>query len=89
MRENARQGYFNGSTPPFGYDAVETEGLGNRGRRKRRLVPNEAEAQTVSDASSRRRRSGNPCLSRLPASIALSRFHRFAYCLARLSASAS
>jgi site-specific DNA recombinase len=47
MRENARRGYFNGSKAPFGYRVVETEALGNRGRRKRKLAIDEAEAATV------------------------------------------
>ncbi len=47
MRENARQGFFNGSAAPFGYQAVATERLGNRGRRKKRLAIDEAEAATV------------------------------------------
>ena len=34
MQENARQGFFNGSMPPFGYRAVETETVGNRGARR-------------------------------------------------------
>ena len=47
MKENARQGYFNGSKPPFGYQAVETERLGNRGRRKKQLALHEGEAAIV------------------------------------------
>src|SRR5688572_28857310 len=47
MRENARRGYFNGSRAPSGYKAIETEALGNRGRRKKRLVIDEAEAAVV------------------------------------------
>ncbi len=47
MRENARQGFFNGSAAPFGYQAIATERLGNRGRRKKRLVIDESEAATV------------------------------------------
>ena len=47
MRENARRGFFNGSRPPFGYRTVETEVLGNRGRRKKRLAVDEAEASVV------------------------------------------
>jgi DNA invertase Pin-like site-specific DNA recombinase len=34
MRENARQGFFNGSRPPFGYRAVEVQLPGNKGRKK-------------------------------------------------------
>ncbi len=47
MRENARQGFFNGSGAPFGYKAVETEALGNRGRKKKKLQQEEAEAAVV------------------------------------------
>ena len=43
MRENARQGYFNGSRPPFGYRTVEAEAKGRRGKKKRLEVdPGEA-----------------------------------------------
>jgi site-specific DNA recombinase len=35
MRENARQGFFNGSLPPVGYHAVEVQLPGNKGRKKR------------------------------------------------------
>jgi DNA invertase Pin-like site-specific DNA recombinase len=35
MRENARQGFFNGSRPPVGYRTVEVELPGNKGRKKR------------------------------------------------------
>ncbi len=34
MRENARQGFFNGSRPPFGYLAVDVQRSGNKGRKK-------------------------------------------------------
>jgi site-specific DNA recombinase len=47
MRENARQGYFNGSAAPFGYRAEAMEAMGNRGRRKKRLAIDEAEAAIV------------------------------------------
>ncbi len=47
MQENARQGYWNGSVPPFGYRAVATDTVGNRGRRKRRLEIDPVEAETV------------------------------------------
>lgn len=47
MRENARRGFFNGSSAPYGYQAVETEALGNRGRRKRKPQIDEAEAAIV------------------------------------------
>ena len=35
MRENARQGFFNGSCPPLGYRAVEVQLPGNKGKKKR------------------------------------------------------
>jgi DNA invertase Pin-like site-specific DNA recombinase len=47
MQENARQGYWNGSVPPFGYRAATTDTLGNRGRCKRRLELDPLEAETV------------------------------------------
>jgi len=47
MRENARQGYFNGSRAPFGYRAVPTEVSGSRGRKKKRLEIDESEAAVV------------------------------------------
>ena len=47
MQENARQGYWNGSVPPFGYRAATTEIVGNRGRCKRRLELDPVEAETV------------------------------------------
>ena len=47
MKENARQGYFNGSRPPFGYQAVATDLAGSRGRVKKKLAINEAEAGLV------------------------------------------
>ena len=45
MKENARQGWFNGSAPPFGY-GVESVGNGT-GTPKRRIVPDPAEAEVV------------------------------------------
>ncbi|CAH1386885.1 recombinase family protein [Candidatus Nitrotoga sp. M5] len=47
MKENARQGFFNGSKPPFGYQAVATNKTGSRGRSKKKLEINEAEAGIV------------------------------------------
>ena len=47
MQENARQGYWNGSVPPFGYRAVTTDTVGNRGRHKRRLEIDPIEAEQV------------------------------------------
>ena len=47
MKENARQGFFNGSRPPFGYLVVTTDINGSRGRKKKKLEVNEAEAGIV------------------------------------------
>ena len=47
MKENARQGFFNGSKSPFGYQAIETDRAGSRGRIKKKLAINEAEAGIV------------------------------------------
>ena len=46
MQENARQGYFNGSKPPFGYKTAEVDVPAAKGKKKR-LVIDEAEAPTV------------------------------------------
>ncbi len=46
MKENARQGYFNGSTAPYGFRAVEIENIGNKGKKKR-LEVDPSEASTV------------------------------------------
>jgi site-specific DNA recombinase len=47
MKENARQGFFNGSRPPFGYQVIATDINGSRGRKKKKLAINEAEAGIV------------------------------------------
>ena len=47
MKENARQGFFNGSLAPFGYMAISTDISGSRGRKKKKLAINEAEAGIV------------------------------------------
>ena len=47
MKENARQGYFNGSRPHFGFKVVETAALGNKGQKKKRLAVDPAEAAIV------------------------------------------
>ncbi len=47
MCENARQGFYNGSKAPYGYKTVTTDISGARGRKKKRLVVDEAEALTV------------------------------------------
>ena len=46
MRENARQGFFNGSRPPVGYRTVEVQLPGNKGR-KRQLDVEPTEAVVV------------------------------------------
>jgi DNA invertase Pin-like site-specific DNA recombinase len=46
MQENARQGFFNGSTPPLGYRTVEQVAQGNKGHKKR-LELDPAEARIV------------------------------------------
>jgi len=47
MMENARQGYFNGSRPPFGYKTIEAESTSNKPKKKKRIVIDEQEAATV------------------------------------------
>ena len=46
MKENARQGFLNGSRPPYGYRTVEAEAKGVRGHKKR-LAVDVAEAAIV------------------------------------------
>src|SRR5207237_6180374 len=45
MKENARQGYWNGSKPPFGYKVAEVERRGARAKKK--LAIDEVEAEQV------------------------------------------
>lgn len=47
MCQNARQGFFTGSKAPFGFKAIATETAGSRGRKKKRLEIDEAEAMIV------------------------------------------
>ena len=47
MKENARQGFFNGSCPPYGYQAISTDTSGSRGRKRKKLAVNETEAGIV------------------------------------------
>ena len=47
MKENARQGYFNGSQAPYGYQAIVTDIAGSRGRQKKKLAIDEAESGIV------------------------------------------
>lgn len=46
MKENARQGFHNGSKPPFGYKVTEVAGLGNKGKKKK-LEIDESEAGII------------------------------------------
>ncbi|MBF0270441.1 MAG: recombinase family protein, partial [Alphaproteobacteria bacterium] len=43
MLENARQGYWNGAAPPFGYQAVEAGRKGERVKKRLEINPEEAE----------------------------------------------
>ena len=43
MAENARQGFWGGSAPPFGYEAYTAEIRGRKEKKKLRVVPSEAE----------------------------------------------
>ena len=47
MQENARQGYFNGARPPFGYQTIIVGQTGVQGRIKKKLAINEQEAEIV------------------------------------------
>jgi site-specific DNA recombinase len=47
MKENARQGFYNGTRPPYGYKKIDTDIKGNRGRTKKRIVPDEIESEIV------------------------------------------
>lgn len=49
MKENARQGYSNGSKAPFGYKTIEVGQTGAHGRMKKKLVIDEAESPIVRD----------------------------------------
>ena len=49
MQENARQGYSNGSKPPYGYKTIEVGQTGLHGRIKKKLAIEEAEAAIVRD----------------------------------------
>lgn len=47
MQENARQGFFNGSRPHFGFKTVTAEALGNKGQHKKTIAVDAAEAAIV------------------------------------------
>lgn len=49
MQENARQGYFNGAKAPYGYKTIDAGQTGTRGRIKKKLAINEAEAEIVKE----------------------------------------
>jgi site-specific DNA recombinase len=40
MNENARRGFFNGSTPPYGFMTVDAKEIGNNGKKKRLIIDN-------------------------------------------------
>lgn len=44
MRENARQGFFNGAVAPFGYQSVVTDIAGSRGRKRKKLAIHQGES---------------------------------------------
>ncbi len=46
MKENTSQGYFNGSTAPYGYRVIEVEKEGRRGKKKK-LAVDKSEASIV------------------------------------------
>jgi site-specific DNA recombinase len=45
MKENARQGFWNGSLPPYGYRTVEAERRGDKIKKRLEIDPAEAESQ--------------------------------------------
>ncbi len=47
MQENARQGYYNGARAPYGYMTVDAGQTGARGRMKKKLAIEPAEAEIV------------------------------------------
>jgi len=47
MLENARQGFFNGSRAPYGYQVVSTDVPGHKGKVRKRLEVDEIEAMVV------------------------------------------
>src|SRR5262249_53994717 len=47
MKENARQGFWNGATPPLGYKLIEAEKRGTKIKRKLAIDPVEAETVRV------------------------------------------
>ena len=55
MKENARQGFWNGSRPPLGYKTIEAERRGARVKKKLAIDPVEAEQVQLISAVSRRR----------------------------------
>jgi len=47
MRENARQGFFSGLRPHFGFKTVAAEALGNKGQHKKTIAVDAVEAAIV------------------------------------------
>ena len=47
MKENARQGFFNGARAPYGFKTITTQVVGNRGRKKKKLALEPSEAEIV------------------------------------------
>src|SRR5471030_1222020 len=47
MQENARQGFFNGSRPHFGFKTAAVEALGNKGQHKKTIAVDSTEASMV------------------------------------------
>jgi site-specific DNA recombinase len=59
MRENAQQGFWNGSTPPLGYKVVAAERRGTK--IKKVLAIDEVEADLVRCRQGHRRRKAGGC----------------------------
>ena len=47
MKENARQGYYNGTRAPYGYRSEATDVSGTRGRKRKKLAIDQVEADVV------------------------------------------
>jgi site-specific DNA recombinase len=50
MKENARQGFWNGATPPLGYRLIEAEKRGAKIKKKLEVDPVEAETVRLSSS---------------------------------------
>ena len=53
MKENARQGYFNGSRTPYGFTAVQLDSKGNKRKKKRLEVDPDEAAIAIHNLASR------------------------------------